>query len=180
MTTSKPTQEQDSVTVEVEIAAPPDRVFQALTDPKQLFAWWSKEPSTELLVFEMDARVGGRWRFRGKPAPGSNHGAVGEQLKRNDAQEFEAYGEILEYVPTRLLVWSWTANWHQHPTDPTTVRWELIPAKNRTRVRVTHSGLTHEPSHVKITRVDGKECCSCSFNFSSSTPTFSFLRQLSS
>ena len=140
----------------------------------------SKEPSTELLVFEMDARVGGRWRFRGKPAPGSNHGAVGEQLKRNDAQEFEAYGEILEYVPTRLLVWSWTANWHQHPTDPTTVRWELIPAKNRTRVRVTHSGLTHEPSHVKITRVDGKECCSCSFNFSSSTPTFSFLRQLSS
>ena len=145
MTTSKPTQEQDSVTVEIEIAAPPDRVFQALTDPKQLFAWWSKEPSTELLAFEMDARVGGRWRFQGKPEPGSNHGAVGEQLKRNDAQEFEAYGEILEYVPPRLLVWSWTANWHQHPKDPTRVRWELIPTKNGTRVRVTHSDLAHEP-----------------------------------
>jgi len=28
--------EQDSVVVEIEIAAPPDRVFQALTDAKQL------------------------------------------------------------------------------------------------------------------------------------------------
>ncbi len=145
MTDSKVAPEQDAVVCEIEIEAPPERVFEALSDAKQLFEWWGKEPSVELSVFEMDARPGGRWRFRCKPAPGAKHGAVDEQLRRNGAHEFEAYGEILEYVPPRLVVWSWIANWHEQPTRLTTVRWDLFPTRNGTRVRVTHSGLTHEP-----------------------------------
>jgi len=145
MKSSKALLEQDEVVVEVEIAVPPERVFQALTDAKQLFAWWGKEPSVELSVFEMDARPGGRWRFQCKPAAGAGHGAVGEQLRRNGAREFEAHGEVLEYVPPRLPVWSWVANWHGHPANPTTVRWDLTPTTKGTRVRVTHSGLTQEP-----------------------------------
>lgn len=31
--------EHDEVTVEIDMQAPPERVFAALTDPKQLFAW---------------------------------------------------------------------------------------------------------------------------------------------
>lgn len=134
----------DAVTCEIEIAAPPERVFQALTDPKQLFFWWGKEPSVELSVFEMDPRPGGRWRFQCKPVPGASHGAVGEQLRRNNAQEFEAHGEILEYLPPRMLVWSWIANWHENPTQPTVVRWDLAPTSKGTLVRVTHSGLAKE------------------------------------
>lgn len=146
MKSSKALLEQDEVVVvEVEIAAPPERVFQALTDAKQLFAWWGKEPSVELSVFEMDARPGGRWRFQCKPAAGAGHGPVGEQLRRNGAREFEAHGEVLEYVPPRLLVWSWVANWHEHPAHPTTVRWDLTPTAKGTRVRVTHSDLMQEP-----------------------------------
>jgi len=137
--------EHDAVTAEIEIAAPPERVFAALTDPKQLFTWWGKEPSVELSVFEMDARPGGHWRFQCKPAPGADHGEVGEQLRRKGAQEFEAHGEVLEYDPPRLLVWSWIANWHEHPTQPTIVRWELTPTQNGTRVHVTHSRLAQEP-----------------------------------
>ncbi len=114
---------RDAVGCEIEIAAPPERVFQALTDAKHLLAWWGKEPSVEMTLFEMDARRGGKWRFRAKPAPGAGHGAVGEQLRRNRAQEFEAHGEVLEYDPPRLLVWSWIANWHEHPAQPTVVRW---------------------------------------------------------
>jgi len=113
MKSSKALLDQDELVVEVEIAVPPERVFQALTDAKQLFAWWGKEPSVELSVFEMDARPGGRWRFQCKPAAGAGHGPVGEQLRRNGAREFEAHGEVLEYVPPRLLVWSWVANWHE-------------------------------------------------------------------
>ncbi len=119
-------------------------MFQALTDAKQLFVWWGKEPSTELSLFEMDPRPGGRWRFQCKPAPGADHGAVGEQLRRNRAQEFEAHGEILECDPPRLLVWSWIANWHEHPAHRTVVRWELTPTRKGTNVRVTHSGLAQE------------------------------------
>ena len=136
MKSSKALLDQDELVVEVEIAVPPERVFQALTDAKQLFAWWGKEPSVELSVFEMDARPGGRWRFQCKPAAGAGHGAVGEQLRRNGAREFEAHGEVLEYVPPRLLVWSWVANWHEHPAHPTTVRWDLTPTTKGTRVRV--------------------------------------------
>jgi len=136
---------QDAVSCETEIAAPLERVFQALTDPKQLFAWWGQEPSVELLLFEMDARPGGRWRFRGRPAPGADHGPVGEQLRRNGAEEFEAHGEVLEYAPPHVLAWSWIANWHEHPTQQTLVRWELTPIPNGTRVCVTHSMLKNEP-----------------------------------
>ncbi len=96
MTVSNLASEHDAVVAEIEIAAPPERVFQALTDPKQFFAWWGKEPSVDLVVFEMAARPGGYWRFRCGPASGSDHGAVGVQLRRSGAQEFEAHGEILE------------------------------------------------------------------------------------
>ena len=145
MTASNAVSHEDAVVCETEILAPPERVFQALSDPKQLFAWWGKEPSVQLEFFEMDPRPGGRWRFRCKPVPGADHGEVAEQLRRIGAQEFEAHGEVLEFQPPRLLVWSWMANWHEHPTRPTTVRWELTPTKNGTKVRMTHSGLAQEP-----------------------------------
>jgi uncharacterized protein YndB with AHSA1/START domain len=141
---TKPASEQDSIVEEIEIAAPPERVFQALIDPAQLFEWWGKEPSVELHKFEMDGRQGGRWRFECTERAGHDHGKAGEQLRPNRAQTFEAHGEVLECVPPRLLVWSWIANWHEHPSTPTTVRWELTPTKNGTLVRVTHNGLAQE------------------------------------
>ena len=136
---------QDAVSSEIEINAPPERVFEALTDPRQLFAWWGKEPTVELSFFEMDGRPGGKWRFSCKPAPGASHGEVGDQLRKLGLQAFEAHGEVLEYVRPKLLVWSWLANWHEHPEHPTVVRWDLSPTKTGTLVRVTHSGLAQEP-----------------------------------
>jgi uncharacterized protein YndB with AHSA1/START domain len=145
MANSKAVQDQDAVISEVEITAPPDRVFKALTDQKQLFTWWGKELSVVLTRFDMDGRKGGKYRYECHPAPGASHGEVGEQLKRNKARQFECHGEVLEYDPPRLLVWSWIANWHEHPDHTTTVRWELAPTATGTRVRVTHSGLSNEP-----------------------------------
>jgi|SRR5882724_11979395 len=135
---------QDSIAQEIDIAAPPERVFEALTDGVQLKEWWGKEPSVELHRFDMEGRKGGRWGFDCTERPGQEHGEVGKQLQRNKARFFEAHGEVLEFDPPRLLVWSWIANWHEHPTTPTTVRWELTPTKSGTRVRVTHSGLAKE------------------------------------
>jgi uncharacterized protein YndB with AHSA1/START domain len=140
---------QDSVVAEIEIDASPERVFAALTDPAQLFVWWGKEPSNELTVFEMDARPGGHWRFSCRPVAGADHGEVAEQLKRNQGQEsrnqeYEAHGEVVEYDPPRLLVWSWIANWHEHPEQATIVRWELTPTESGTLVQVTHTALAQE------------------------------------
>src|SRR5207253_9792217 len=119
MKSSKALLDQDELVVEVEIAVPPERVFQALTDAKQLFAWWGKEPSVELSVLEMDARPGGRWRLQCKPAAGAGHAAGGEQLRRNGAREFEAHGDVLEYAPPRLPVRSWGADRRGCPLSPT-------------------------------------------------------------
>jgi uncharacterized protein YndB with AHSA1/START domain len=137
--------EQDAVTREIEIAAPPERVFRALTDAKQLFTWWGSEPTVDLTVFNMDARKGGKYEYRCKPKQGADFGEVGENLKNSGSGEFICHGEVLEYDPPRLLVWSWMANWHEHPDTPTVVRWELTPTRNGTLVRVTHSGLGQEP-----------------------------------
>lgn len=140
---------QDSVVVELEISTPPGRVFQALTDQKQLFTWWGAEPSVDLSEFLMDARKGGRYHYSCTPKGGKDFGPITEQLNQNGQVVFECHGEILEIDPPRLLVWSWLANWHKHPTHPTIVRWELAPSKTGTLVRVTHSALADEPESRK-------------------------------
>lgn len=108
----------------IEIAAPPERVFAALTDPTQLLAWWGNRtrfPSTE---WQLDARVGGRWlsRWRGP-----------------DGASFALGGEILELAPPRLLVYTW---WDErYPGLPhTRVRYELTPTPAGTLVTMTHDG----------------------------------------
>ena len=70
-------------------------------------------------------------------------------METTGAAEFEAYGEVVESVPPRLLVWSWIANWHDDKSRRTVVRWELTPSAGGTQVKVTHSGLTHEPAACK-------------------------------
>ena len=61
MPQSQITPDQDAIVTEIEIAAPPERVFQALTDPSQLMLWWAASPAGAL--WEMDARPGGKWRY---------------------------------------------------------------------------------------------------------------------
>ena len=134
MAKASPMPQQDAIISEIEIAAPPQRVFQALTDQKQLNLWWT-DPSCPIKRFEMDARPGGKWRFLTQAGG----------LEVNGVRQFEAHGEILEYMPPRMLVYTWIANWHDNPAQITVVSWELVPSKIGTRVKVTHSGLAQLP-----------------------------------
>jgi uncharacterized protein YndB with AHSA1/START domain len=134
MTTTIVTPDQDAIIAEIFIAAPPARVFQALTNAAQLKRWFS-DPSCPIKLWAMDARLGGRYRYA------TEKGSV----VVNNVSEFECYGEILEYDPPRLLVYTWMGNWHDDLTRRTVVRWELTPASGGTHVKVTHSGLAHLP-----------------------------------
>ena len=134
MATAVITPDQDAIVSEIDIAAPPERVFRALSDPKQLMGWWT-DPSCPIKMWEMDARKGGRWRFATEPG----------DLEVNGVREFKAEGEILEYVPPRLLAYTWIANWHDDPAQKTLVRWELKPTSNGTHVKVMHIGLAQLP-----------------------------------
>ena len=59
MPSSQITPDQDAIVTEIEIAAPPERVFQALTDPAQLMLWWAGTPQRGALG---DGRASG-WQM---------------------------------------------------------------------------------------------------------------------
>ena len=127
------TPDQDAIVSEVEVKAPAERVFQALTDPRQLKLWWnSDECQTEF--FGMDTRPGGQWRF----------GTRKSNLNVNGVNQFFCQGEVLEFDPPRVLAYTWVANWHDDKSRRTIVRWELTATKDGTHVKVTHSGLAQE------------------------------------
>lgn len=127
------TPDLDAVVSEIEIEAPPERVFAALTDPSQLARWFTNE-SCPVKSWEMDARLGGRYAYATKKG----------SVVVNRVDEFECHGEILEFDPPRLLTYTWIGNWHVNKELRTTVRWELNPTATGTHVKVTHSGLAQE------------------------------------
>ena len=133
MATTRITPDNDAVVSEIEITAPPDRVFQALITREQALQWGTND-AFEMTLWEMDARPGGKWHYvsrqRKEPGAGNN---------------FDHHGEILEIDPPRLLEYSWFASWHPNPSHRTVVRWELTPTKAGTHLKMTHSGLAPLP-----------------------------------
>jgi uncharacterized protein YndB with AHSA1/START domain len=128
------TPKQDAIVSEIHIAAPPERVFQALIDPKQVTQWWTGA-ECPIESFAMEPRRGGRWHYDSKKGTVSVNGVT----------KFHCDGEVLEYDPPRLLAYSWFANWQDDPKRRTVVRWELTPRANGTQVKMTHSGLADLP-----------------------------------
>lgn len=137
MATATITPDQTAVVAEVFIAAPPERVFQAITDPAQMPRWWGQSAQYRVTEWKGDLRPGGKWRSDGVA---------------KDGQPFYVEGEYLEVDPPRLLVHTWTGNFHP---DKTVVRWELEPQKihglhpggpktsgTGTLVKIRHEGFT--------------------------------------
>ena len=128
--------DQDAIVGEVEVDAPPELVFRALTDPAQLIPWWGDD-ICKTSVWEMDARLGGKWRFEASDSSG--------KIVVNGVSRFQAYGEITEFDPPPVLAYTWLGNWHDHPERPSTARWELSATKTGALVKVTHGGLADQP-----------------------------------
>ena len=110
MATSQITPDSNVVVAEIFIAAPPDRVFQALTDPQQMSKWWGEKGLYRVTENNSDIRVGGKWSSAGVDASG---------------KEFSVDGEYLEIDCPRLLVYTWNPSFAH--VVKTTVRCELEP-----------------------------------------------------
>ncbi|HKU24513.1 MAG TPA: SRPBCC domain-containing protein [Candidatus Sulfotelmatobacter sp.] len=108
MATATITPDQNTIVAEIFIAAPPARVFQAISDPTQLPKWWGQSGLYHVTRSTMDVRPGGKWRSDGVGA---------------DGQTFFVEGEYLEVDPPRLLVHTWNGSYS--PQVTTVVRWEL-------------------------------------------------------
>ena len=123
MTTFAVTPDQDTIVTDIHIAAPRERVFQAITDPRQLVQWWGQGGVYHTTEFTADLRDGGEWHSIG----------VGK-----DGKPFDVKGEYREIDPPRLLIYTWCSSWMNYAE--TLVRWELTEEANGTRVRIQHSG----------------------------------------
>jgi uncharacterized protein YndB with AHSA1/START domain len=140
MATATISPDQDVVQAEIFIAAPPERVFHAITDPSQMPKWWGQSTTYRLTECKADLRPGGLWSSVGI---------------RPDGSTFRVEGEYLEVDPPRRLVHTWVASWSG--TLKTKVRWELAPQSvhglqsrgpqrvgTGTLVKIHHSGFAGE------------------------------------
>ncbi len=107
----------NGLTVDRRIAAPPERVWRALTDPVRL-AEWFWPPRFETAV-ELEAREGATYRIASAP--------VGMAVS----------GTIVAIDPEHSLTLTW--RWDGEELD-TRVRIALTPDGDGTRVTVRHDG----------------------------------------
>jgi uncharacterized protein YndB with AHSA1/START domain len=145
MATATLTTDNNVVMAEIFIAAPPSRVFEAITDLKQRAQWWGMKGLFRVTDSHSDLRPGGKWYEAGITDDGKN---------------FRLEGEYIEIDPPRLLV-------HTRKADfvgefNTIVRWELEPHQvhglhgsgthkvgTGTMVRVRHSGFADHLDQAK-------------------------------
>ena len=95
MATAQLSPDNDSILAEIFIAAPPARVFDALTDPAQTRQWWGDKNMYRMSETKADLRVGGKWSSRG----------VGV-----DGTMFSVEGEYVEFDRPHKLVYTWIAS----------------------------------------------------------------------
>jgi uncharacterized protein YndB with AHSA1/START domain len=112
--------------IERELPHVPDRVYAAWSDPKAKAAWFSG-PSGQWtpLEREMDFRVGGRERARGRWTSGV-------------VTDFQAH--YLDIVPLRRIVYAYNMHVDEKKISVSLATIELEPTAKGTRMRVTEQG----------------------------------------
>jgi len=103
--------------------APPERVFDAWLDPAMASAWLFATASHPMARVEIDARVGGSFRF----------------VDRRDGEEMEHTGRYLEIIPPRRLVF--TLFMENSPRVATRVAAEIVPVETGCELRLVHENV---------------------------------------
>jgi len=111
--------------------APADSVFDAWIDPAMASTWLFATASHPMARVEIDARVGGSFRF----------------VDRRDGAEIEHTGKYLEIVPPRRLVF--TLFMENSPRVATRVAAEIVPLETGCELRLVHENVP--PGHANRT-----------------------------
>ena len=109
--------------------APPEKVWRAWTEPEALKHWIGPDAANEVLVAEVDLRVGGRYRL---------------VFTTPDGEQHDARGVYREIVPGRKLVFTW--KWHGEPEIESLVTVSLEPAGAGTQMRFHQEPFVDEES----------------------------------
>ena len=98
-----------------EFAAPRHAVFRVLTEPELIKRWWSGGFG-EVVLAEVDLRVGGRWRY----------------VMVSDGNEIGFHGEYREVVPGERIVCTEIYEGVPGGSDPALCTYELTEEGGRT------------------------------------------------
>ncbi|MBA2706206.1 MAG: SRPBCC domain-containing protein [Gemmatimonadaceae bacterium] len=129
------------VHVVADIAASPEAVFRALTDPRELAHWWGAEGVYRTERWEIDLRPGGKWK---------SYIAAPENSGMADPRTPEPQtvgGEYLTVDPPSLLEYTWLPSWDGFAVS--TVRCEIEKTAAGSRLTVTHSGFGERSQSAK-------------------------------
>ncbi len=121
--------EHSTVHAKVEIAAPPARVFRAITQPRQLAAWWGDPAHYRTEDWQLELHPGAPWSCKAIGADGSISSV------RGVVEQVEA--------PHRLVM-TWSPSWDDFASS--TIVYELSATEGGTLVVVTHSGFASAES----------------------------------
>jgi len=119
------------------LAAPPDAVFAAWTDPNRLAGWWGPE-GMSIPHHEMDVRQGGAWLTT---------------MRAPDGNEVTVSGVYRIIDPPKRLVFTWA--WHndgERSDDETEVAVDFAPVEGGTRltlVQQTFASVESRDNHHK-------------------------------
>lgn len=105
--------------------APPERVFQALTDPEAKAAWFTGGAGYTLLERAMDARPGGRERLKGRWDTGL--------VSTFDAVYFDL-------VPNERIVFTYEMHLDERKISVSLATFEFKPDGNGTHLVLTENG----------------------------------------
>jgi len=114
-----------TIVASVEVDAPPDEVFRAISSP-EICEWWGSDDHYRVTNWVGDVRPGGAWTCEAKNANGTDVSVV--------------RGEFITVDPPHLLVHTWCPSWENFAA--TTVRYDIVPTTRGSRVNVTHTGFT--------------------------------------
>ena len=90
--------EKPSLTIKRRLKAPPEKVYDAWTDPMKVARWWGPSGHAQTLRADVDARVGGRFRI---------------VFRTTDGEDHDVSGVYREVVPAEKLVFTWA--WRTMP-----------------------------------------------------------------
>ena len=119
---------------------PPEAVWQALTDPKQLSSWY-------MMRVSVDGRPGGSIDFSGGPC------------------DYHIRGRILQWDPPFVFEYEWKIDSREGMPngEDAVVRWELIREGQNTLLILTHKKVTRPTAggiapamHVLLDRLGAK------------------------
>ncbi|MBN9487823.1 MAG: SRPBCC domain-containing protein [Alphaproteobacteria bacterium] len=116
-----------SLTLKRQLKAPPEKVYQAWTQPEQMIRWWGAMPHPKTPIAETDLRVGGRFKVQFW-APTGEHNSVS--------------GTYREVVPNRKLSFTWA--WQSTPERESLVTIDIAPANDGSMLTLTHEQFTDE------------------------------------